>query len=232
MYIELYQIAYNEETIKKVDVDNAIEFQNRASDKYLENTIISRFSEFVTDRASYFGILSARFDEKMQWKQSEGRSIAGIRPAIEKDGYSHDVYSFFGSNTIRNVWVQADRWQPGVLEIAEIIFKQFAIERGQPIGDLKKLDTPIIYQNAFVAKREIYADYVNNWLIPLINIMETNEAVKPLLFANPNYKDAKLTEEECMRVFGVPHYTFHSFVCERFFSTYLALNEHITLKHI
>lgn len=232
MKIQIFQIAYNEETLKLIDMNKAFLCFNRSSSPFLENDIIANLQQIADNRFEYFGILSARFEEKMKYKQSKAKKIDGIHSAIEEDGYSNDVYSFFGSSTKRNVWKQAEQWQPGILEVAELIFKQYSIERGQPVGNLLQLDTPVVYQNAFVAKKEIYFDYVQNWLRPLMSIMNTNEAIKSLLFKDAKYKDAKLSAEECLQVFGVPFYTFHSFVCERFFSTYLAVNKEISIKQI
>ncbi len=156
-------------------------------------------------------------------------SIEGIYTAIENDGYSADVYSFFGGFQTRNVWTKAEQWQPGILEIANRIFAEFEPTKGI---DITELETPIVYQNAFVARREVYADYVQTWLRSLITIMENNFEIAALLMQDAKYKDAKLDKQKMIGTFGKPYYTFHPFVCERFFSTYLALNPEITLKHI
>lgn len=230
--IKLAQIYYNDETRRKVKT--ALAFDGSKANEYLENFIIAReisgLNPDVFD-GEYIGILSARFEDKLHWRQSVN-SIAGAIEAIESDGYSADVYSFFKSFTTRNVWTKAEQWQPGILEIAQILFKEFEFKSGVEIGDITQLETPIVYQNAFIARKGVYFDYVNSWLIPLIEIMHNNKQLKPLLMQDAKYQGAKLNKAQCSEVFGVPHYTFHPFVCERFFSTYLAINSEITLKHI
>lgn len=230
--IKLAQIYYNDETRRLVKTSLA--FDGSKGNEYLENFIIAReisgLNPFLFS-GDYIGILSARFEEKLVWRQSVN-SISGALETIENDGYSADVYSFFKSFTTRNVWTKAEQWQKGILEIAQILFKEFERKSGIQIGDITQLETPIVYQNAFIARRGIYFDYVNSWLIPLIEIMHNNKQLKPLLMQDAKYQGAKLNKSQCVEVFGVPHYTFHPFVCERFFSTYLACNPEYTLKQI
>ena len=230
--IKLAQIYYNDATRKMVNTPFAID--GSKANPFLENFIIAREISGLNPglfEGEYIGILSARFEEKLVWRQSVN-SIKGAIETIEDDGYSADVYSFFKSFTTRNVWTKAEQWQPGILEIATKLFKEFERTSGITIGSLTELETPIVYQNAFIAKTDVYFDYVNTWLIPLIAIMHNNKQLKPLLMQDAKYKASKLNKSECERVFGVPHYTFHPFVCERFFSTYLACNPEYTLKQI
>lgn len=230
--IKLAQIAYNKATREMVKTE--IVFDGSNANAFLENwTIARQISSLNPDlfRGEYIGILSARFEEKLKWKQSVN-SIKGIIDGIEDDGFSADVYSFFRSYTPRNVWVKAEQWQPGVLPAAVAIFKEFERKTGIVVGDITKLETPVIYQNAFVAKKSIYFQYVNEWLLPLIDIMQKNEEVSQLLSKDAKYTGSKLNREECIKVFGVPYYTLHPFVCERFFSTFLAINPEFTIKHI
>ncbi len=223
--IKLYQIYYSEATRAMCKTPHLIDGTNAG--KYLENSAIVRTLDKFHEE-DYIGILSPRFEEKRVWRHSVN-TIEGIYTAIENDGYSADVYSFFGGFQTRNVWTKAEQWQPGILEIANRIFAEFEPTKGI---DITELETPIVYQNAFVARREVYADYVQTWLRSLITIMENNFEIAALLMQDAKYKDAKLDKQKMIGTFGKPYYTFHPFVCERFFSTYLALNPEITLKHI
>lgn len=230
--IKIAQIFYDEKT--KHMANASILFDGSKCDKYLENYTIARQITGLNPKLTtgeYIGILSARFEEKFLWKQS-ANTIAKAIYAIEEDGYAADVYSFFGSHTVRNIWMQADRWQPGIVSIAKRLFSLFEIKTGIEVGSVTQLETPVILQNAFIAKREVYFDYVNSWLVPLIEIMEKDEELRVMLMQDANYKDAKLSATKCKPVFGVDHYTFHPFVCERFFATYMAINSDLTLKHI
>lgn len=212
MQVEIRQIAYNESTKKLCDPSRII--FNEKSDKFLENKIIAKHAGKID--ADYIGIFSARFEQKMKGKLPK-KTIQKTIKIIEDDNFNFPVYSFFGGHTRRNVWEVAERWQPGIIECAQFIFNEF-----DPEIDILLLDTPIVYQNAFVATKEVYMDYVNTWLKPLMKIM-TGKVIASMLDKNSKYKGAKLSNEECVNVFGKPYYTYHPFVCERFFSTYCAV---------
>lgn len=231
---QIIQIAYDEPTIDMCCVDNRVIHCIRSeSGPYLENEVISKINYKMAMHAKYIGVLSARFEEKRRWRQTPLKSIPQILDFIENDPEDIDVYSFFGSNTARNIWIKAEQWQPGILKIAQLLFEEFEQVFNYKVGDITKLDTPIIYQNAFIAKSSVYLDYVQNFLNPLIVIMERNKQIKDLLMKDARYTEPKLSREKMIETFGVPYYTFHAFVCERFFSTYMALNKDIfSIKHI
>ena len=235
MKTSIIQIAYDQATVKMLSDDERVYHVIRPdSGPYLENEIIVRFLEmpFVSS-VDYIGVLSARFEDKSRWRQSPNKTIPAILDFIEQDKNLADVYSFFGGHTERNIWTKAEQWQPGILDIAERLFDIFEQETKTKVGDITKLETPIIYQNAFIAKSAIYSDYVKTFLKPLTAIMERDKHLIEWLNQNANYKDSKLNKEKLLETFGRPFYTFHPFVCERFFSTYLAINKNLfTLKHI
>ena len=231
---QILQIAYDEATTEMLCNDERVFHVLRSdSGPYLENEIIAKLNYQMAIGSKYIGILSARFEEKNRWRQSPNKTIPAILDFIEQDADEADVYSFFGGNTTRNIWLKAEQWQPGILKIAELIFAEFEKHSSYKVGDITKLNTPIIYQNAFIAKSEIYLDYVQNFLNPLVVIMEQNKEIQKLLNKDAKYKESKLSRDKLIETFGVPYYTFQPFVCERFFSTYLALNKDIfSLKHI
>lgn len=220
MKVEIKQIAYNDSTSRLCHPDRLI--YNKKSDKFLENSVIVKTIDNFT--GDYIGVLSARFEQKMRGKLPK-KTIAKTIEIIEGDNFNHKVYSFFGGHTKRNIWKVAEHWQPGIIEMAQLIFDKF-----DPSINILQLNTPIIYQNAFVATSEVYRDYVKSWLGPLMKIMSQKE-IKKLLYKDAMYKGKKISPEQCEKVFGRPYYTFHPFVCERFFSTYCAVKG-ITVKHL
>jgi hypothetical protein len=229
MKVEIQQIAYNDETLAMVSPKAQMIF-NANKDRSLENRVIADYVNecLVEDLANtYIGILSARFEQKISWKSSVN-TIADIIEQIERDGFSAEVYSFFGAFTRRNVWIVAERWQPGVLAAGRYLCNE--IWNGV---DITELNTPIIYQNAFVAYGPIYKRYVDEALRPALRIIDTDTVLQQLLDKDSKYRALhRLKGKDCEAVFGRPYYTLHPFVLERLFSTWLAMNPDITIKHI
>ena len=67
----------------------------------------------------------------------------------------------------------------------------------------------IVMQNHFIAKSYIYEDYVLNWLIPAMKLIEQiPEASKEVPYKN------------------FSGYTYYPFLCERLISTYIHVNRY------
>lgn len=79
-----------------------------------------------------------------------------------------------------------------------------------------------IYSNFFVAKGDIYREYVKV-LEKACNIMEEDEEIKKLCWQNANY-NVSLSSEELFKYTGLKYYTFHTFILERLFSVWLDNN--------
>lgn len=74
----------------------------------------------------------------------------------------------------------ADAWHP--------MFKQTITTLWQKLGYKMpgEAKNPI-YNNFFSAKREIYLDYINNFLIPAMELTERDEEMKSLMLQESNY---------------------------------------------
>ena len=80
-----------------------------------------------------------------------------------------------------------------------------------------------VYSNYFLAKGDIYKDYVNNWLIPF-----SNELIKPK-WDERSYKPARY--KKAFREKGCD-YPLHPFLLERLFSLYLSNNNYRIFRSI
>ena len=90
-----------------------------------------------------------------------------------------------------------------------------------------------IYQNAFVAKSEVYKKYVTNFLSPAMEVMETDEEIKKLCWQDSNYTKLKrepLSDKAKVQL-GVGYYPMHPFLCERFFSQWLE-RENLNVQYL
>jgi len=107
----------------------------------------------------------------------------------------------------------AERYHTGFTNIVKTLEKA----TGLPLMSNSYCNTPI-YFNHWIARPEIYEDYVTNWLEPLMQAMES-EPIKSMCMANsgyPNKPPATWVED-----YGVNYWTFHTFVLERMISVYL-----------
>jgi hypothetical protein len=95
-------------------------------------------------------------------------------------------------------------------------FKPFLARFGSVPEELKHS----IYENHFIAKKEIYQDYVKNWLIPAIEFI----GEEPVFFAPSGYTQKKRDSEEISRVHRLlksNDWPILPFILERLFSFYL-----------
>lgn len=95
-------------------------------------------------------------------------------------------------------------------------FKHFLKQFGKVPEEL----TYAIYENHFIAKREIYQDYVNSYLIPAIDYIGD----KPVYFADANYITKKRDGNEIDRVIRLlsrRDWPIVPFLLERLFSFYI-----------
>jgi len=95
-------------------------------------------------------------------------------------------------------------------------FKPFLRKFGKVPEELKYT----IYENHFIARREIYHNYVNDWLIPAIEYI----AAKDVFFQDANYVKKKRDNEEIERVkklLKANDWPIGVFILERLFSFYI-----------
>jgi hypothetical protein len=173
-------------------------------------------------QADYFGVLSWAFERKRAVR------IDKLLPMV--DG-SVDVYAFDNMHKQPNVWTKAETWHKGIIGAAREAF--FGMGRADVATTFDKVRTPNIYSNAFIARSSVYEDYVHTWLVPFMTALESLESAQTECKSYTSLKRKQgVTAEHLQRVTGYPYYTLMPFICERLFSTYLAFNKHLTLKHI
>ncbi len=196
-----------------IPIDNSW-YDGKPLQPAFENHIIQNVIKYDYDLdCDYIGVLSWQFETKNSYRLSK------IHDDIEKYP-NYDIYSFYKAHTQPNIWRVAEGWHKGIIETAQYIFDRFI-----PIK-ITTLNTPIIYQNAHVSKIELYKDYVNNWLNPLMEIMfdQEDKKLQEMLWIDTKYKSWSLNRDKVTQITGVPYYPMHTFICERFFSTYCAVN--------
>lgn len=101
-------------------------------------------------------------------------------------------------------------WHPNSKQAMEILWQKLGYKL---CGEVKNP----IYQNHFVAKSEIYQDYVTNFLNPAMELIKTDEQLNNLMMQESNY--GKLSREADIRSvrekLGIDYYPLVPFILER-----------------
>ena len=206
---ELYQIYYKDEQLKEI-YPFAIPYKNEGLTIFFENEIISRLA--MASEAEKIAVCSW----KLRMKQRYNMPCGPITKEIIESEY--DVLSFTKNSKHHTMLAAASTWHPGFREaltqIVEGIGKKMPFEVKKPI-----------YQNAFSAKREIYWDYLTDYLNPAMELIKNDPKVYALSTADSNYtqlvkKDAA-SAEYLQEQIGMPFYPLVPFLLERLFSIYV-----------
>ncbi len=194
---------------------------NAKNEPCLENHVIvkSVLNGFHND-CSHYGVLSWAFERKRALK------IENVLELIKNDNYANDVYAFDSMHTKPNVWVKAEQWHKGIIEIAREAFEHAGLK--EYARQFDKVHTPNIYSNAFLARPVIYEAYVQTILIPFMSVLVEMESAQQ----DAKYKAGKADPDHLLKSTGYYYYTMMPFVCERLFSTFLGMNPKIRLKHL
>jgi hypothetical protein len=111
-----------------------------------------------------------------------------------------------------------EAWHPGSKDILIRIFEELGVKWSN------KPKYPI-YQNAFCARRQVYQDYVAEFLIPAMELMETDIELAKLCWQDANYTRTTLNipidGERIKKLLGVPYVPMHPFLLERCFSIWI-----------
>jgi len=109
----------------------------------------------------------------------------------------------------------AEKWHPGFRNVWRAVLKKYGW-----IDDVVLNDSiPSFYANYWATSSKLMHAYCT-FILNVAHDIENNRDLDTLLWADASYSSrgsdvAKLPPSECMRIWGVPYYTFHPFVFER-----------------
>lgn len=124
------------------------------------------------------------------------------------------VMSFTGNTRYHQMINAAEAWHPGFKLIMSKILKNL----GEAMPE--EVKNPI-YQNHFCATRQVYQQYVFEYLSPAMILMNNDPELKELCWRDSKYtnlakKDAADSDYLKEKI-GVPYYPMHPFILERLF---------------
>lgn len=167
----------------------------------------------------YVGIFSWKFLNKVQLPKNLLYNI--LRPTLQKKEY--DVI-----NLAPQVWNNGFEYMkfsedqhPGLESLLKKCLKKV---------NIPYIENPknIIYSNFFIMKTDLYKEYVDTVIIPLLDYME-NE-VREEAFQDAHYKGG-LNSEDLKKYTGLDHYFLMVFVLERVILYYIE-NKKLKVKNI
>lgn len=208
-----YQIYYKDDQLKEL-YDFAIPYYNADLTMFYENSVITSIVPYGT--YDKIAICSWKLKEKLCYNPCPPRRPEDI--TLEKLESEYDVMPFTCNTKYHEMIGAASLWHTG--------FKETMTRIVEGIG--KKMPSEVkiaIYQNAFSAKREIYQDYVNDYLNPAMELIKNDPEVYKMATVDSNY--TKLMREDCaspeylQEKIGFPYYPLVPFLLERLFSVYV-----------
>jgi hypothetical protein len=220
---KIFQIYYDAATERNC-VPEFTKFPNSSLSAFFENEIIQMLGSVqYPGKSKYFGVLSHSFFVK--------NTILPSAIISNLDAGEYDVYCFSGGLKIKNVIDTAENYHPGFRRAMELIVQAIGYD-----VDLSEPTRMVCYQNAFVAKSEIYQDYIDTLLAPAMKVMDDlrfNE-LQAIIWKDSNYHRRRDPDirARLMRYIGVDYYPYHTFICERLFTLYMQKNKNLTFKHL
>lgn len=203
MSAQLYQIYYKQEHLPKL-YPFAVPFESRGLTIYFENDLIAKLirSNITSDKIA---ICSWKLQDKM-------RIRVGMRGALTQQVLDSDfqVLSLTKNSKKHTMLAMANAWHKGFIPTIKLLWEKLGLKMP---GEAKNP----IYQNHYVAKTEIYRDYVDNFLSPAMELTEKDEELRNLMLQPSGYghlnrqADLKSVKEKL----GLNDYPLCPFILER-----------------
>jgi hypothetical protein len=217
--VKVFQIYFEDGQAAGLDY---IPFRNDDCTVYFENSVIKSLLESGAHEGSdYFGVVSYRLRHKLEWARSywRGTPIANLSTRTFAPGDFEaellrarpDVMSF-QTHAPHDPVMLAEQFHPGFCQH----FRNIMTALGY--GWSPTVFEHVFYFNFFVATPAVYERYVKEMLAPAMAVMDRMpELMHPSMYpaALPDHLRAR---------FGIAHYPFHTFLCERFFSYFAHVN--------
>lgn len=203
--IDFYQIIFKEDHKNRL-FPFAKPYFNHTLTPFFENSVIKDL--VLASEADKIAVCSWALKVKMRL------NIRKLDENVLREDF--DVMSFSRNSKFHKMLASAEVWHKGFIDLMTKIMRK-------AVDKLPREPKYPIYQNAFCARADIYKRYVNEFLIPCMEVMETDEEIKALCWQDSGYtklKNEPMTDK-AKKDLGVGYYPMHPFLCERFFSQWL-----------
>lgn len=218
--VKLYQIYFNEATKNKLSPVFTPYF-NRNCTRYFENDVLldvyqNRTTEW--EKADYVGVVSHKFYEKTNLLYKDVARVVLEKP----DNIPVISLLTYGKEQKVTDRLVEMGYPKGPAILQEILVNHL----GYP-AEILKLQNLMIYRNFWLAPPAVFADYLENFLLPIRQVMENATGkLQELLLAKTetqiDYARKGVDMEWVKATFGRPHYTYHTYVLESCPALYFA----------
>lgn len=214
MKAELTQIIYKEEQRGECYPFANVHFNDKLT-IFFENEVIKEVVRRST--ADKIGVCSWKLRQKQRWNVPKPREIT---PELLESDY--EVLSFTRNTHHHQMLFASERWHPGFMRAMRIICSHVNItvpdEVKQPV-----------YQNAFMATKAIYEDYVWEYLSPVMHAINNRPELFALATQDSGYHELSQRDtaprEWLQEKIGLPFYPMSPFLLERLFSIFCHNNK-------
>lgn len=199
---------YNDEGSQRLE-PGIIPHFNSSCTRYFEATIQQKIHEsLMYQSCDYFGILS--------WKTLRKTGISPLQAKrfIESDTDNPDYYWL----KLKEMSYTLNPWCMGhgsdLFNIANTVLKFDS-------GFLYR-ETYAIFCQYYLVTPEIFNTFMSECMNPVIRIMDSGR-YDDILSQRVDYNESKPSQEQLIRIFGFPYYTWHPFIIERLFPSFAAM---------
>lgn len=208
--LDFYQIYYKDEQLTEL-YDFAIPYRNEVLTNYFENSVIADLVPKST--AELISVCSWRLKQKRGQGSSE--LILKNRELTYESIVSRefDIAILTPRSPGHHIMNMASNWHGKAWDDGINELRKFIKVPDEIIGNA-------IYENHFIAKREIYQDYVQSCLRPCMAFMEGNR----IFLEGSGYRNKKRDKEEVRMVtdkLGMQDWPISPFVLERLFRIWI-----------
>ncbi len=209
MAAELTQIYYDEAQKNEI-YPFARPYFNERLTIFFENSVIKEL--VLASTADKIGVCSWKLKQKLKYYIGQHREIT--EEVINSD---YDVLSFTKNTKYHEMLAAADAHHKHF----KVVMKKILAEVG--ISMPHEVKNKAIYQNHFMATREIYQDYVKTYLSPCMEVMSSHLEIKEMVLADSNYSQLNkngASADYLKGQIGIGYYPLAPFLLERLFSIY------------
>lgn len=198
----LYQIYYKPEHLQKI-YPFAAPYFNPTLTIFFENKPIEAIVKASTSKNT--AVCSWKLADKMKIR-------VGLRQPLTEDVIKSDfeVLSLTKNSTKHQMLAMAKTWHPYFIPAIDLLWQKLGLKRP---GEAKNP----IYQNHFMARTDIYQDYVQNFLSPAMQLIEDDPELNKLMNKPSGYgKLSREADKKSVKAkLGMDDYPLCPFVLER-----------------
>lgn len=212
MKLDFIQIIYDEEH-KKECYPFATIYKNETLTPYFENSVICELIGDGKINSELISICSYRLARK---RGDMFRLIDKTLTYEKLTSIDYDVAVLTPRSPTHKALFMASQWHNPAWDQAFPVFKRFL--RNELNIKVPNELSNAIYENHFIAKRDIYHNYVNNCLKPSIDFMDRNEIFS--IDAGYTKRKTAIEVKRYMELTGRNDWPIAPFILERLFSIY------------